>query len=66
MKSSELLRKLQADGWYDISQNGSHIKLAHATKKAPTTSGYIIFPSHGSDEVGKGLAAKIKKQAGLK
>lgn len=66
MKSSELYRKVLADGWYKIAQRGSHIKLAHATKRATTRSGYLEFPLHGSAEVGKGLAAVIMKQAGLK
>ena len=60
MKSSELLRKLLAAGWYKVRQEGSHITLRHLDKP-----GQITFPSHGSAEVGKGLAAKIKKQAGL-
>ena len=61
MKSSELLRILKKEGWYPISQKGSHIKMIHNTKK-----GVIIFPNHGSEEVGKGLEKKIIKQAGLK
>lgn len=67
MKSSELLRKLQRDGWYIVKQQeGSHMKLAHPTKKAPTPSGCITATFHGSSEVGKGLAATLLKQAGLK
>lgn len=61
MKCSELLRILKDDGWYPISQCGSHIKLKHNEK-----SGSIIFPSHGSREVGKGLARKLLKDAGIK
>jgi len=61
MKCSQLLRILRRDGWYPISQKGSHMKLVH-----PTKSGIIIFPNHGSKEIGKGLASKILKQAGLK
>ncbi|WP_375418648.1 type II toxin-antitoxin system HicA family toxin [uncultured Hymenobacter sp.] len=66
MKSSELLRRLLADGWYKLRQDGSHITMAHPTKKALTRSGYLSVPSHGSKEVGKGLAAALLKQAGLK
>ena len=66
MKSAELYRKLTRDGWYKIAQTGSHIKLAHDTKKALTRSGYLEFPLHGSAEVGKGLAALLLNQAGLK
>ncbi|HEC42898.1 MAG TPA: type II toxin-antitoxin system HicA family toxin [Bacteroides sp.] len=50
MKSSELLRILKRDGWYVISQKGSHMKLAHARKK-----NIVILPYHGSKDVGKGL-----------
>ena len=35
--------------------------MRHATKK-----GMIIFPNHGSSEVGKGLERKLLKQAGIK
>ena len=60
MKSSELLRLLEKDGWFSVSQKGSHIKMKHASKV-----GIIIFPNHGSKEVGKGLEKKIKKDAGI-
>ena len=61
MKSSEALRILMKDGWYVISQRGSHMKLIHNVK-----NGTIIFPNHGSQELGKGLAKKLFKQAGIK
>jgi mRNA interferase HicA len=61
MKCSELYRLLIKDGWYPISQSGSHVKMKHDKK-----SGTIIFPNHGSQELGKGLEKKIKKDAGLK
>jgi predicted RNA binding protein YcfA (HicA-like mRNA interferase family) len=61
MKCSELYRILTQDGWYVVSQNGSHVKMRHATK-----SGVIIFPNHGNSEVGKGLERKLIKQAGIR
>jgi len=61
MKCSELFKILKRDGWYVVSQRGSHVKLRHNTKQ-----GIIIFPDHGSQEVGKGLERKILKDAGLK
>lgn len=60
MKCSELLRLLKKDGWYPISQKGSHVKMKHDQK-----SGIIIFPNYGSQEIGKGLEKKIRKEAGL-
>ena len=61
MKCSELLRILKKDGWYVISQKGSHLNLGHSSK-----TNKIIFPNHGSQEVGKGLENRILKEARLK
>jgi mRNA interferase HicA len=61
MKCSELYRRLIKDGWYPTSQRGSHVKMKHDTK-----TNVIIFPNHGSQELGKGLEKKIIKDAGLK
>jgi len=60
MKCSELFRLLKKDGWYPISQKGSHVKMKHDQKE-----GIIIFPNHGSQEVGKGLEKKMMKDAGI-
>ena len=60
MKASELLRLLLNAGWYAERQKGSHIKLVHPERK-----NFIVFPNHGSKELGKGLEMKIKKQAGI-
>jgi predicted RNA binding protein YcfA (HicA-like mRNA interferase family) len=61
MKCSELLRILIKDGWYVISQSGSHLKLGH-----PEKGNIITFPNHGSQEIGKGLEKLILKDAGLR
>lgn len=61
MKCSELLRILLKDGWTVMSVKGSHLKMKH-----PKKSGIIIFPDHGSHEMGKGMEMKIRKDAGLK
>ena len=61
MKCSELFRLLLMNGWVPVSQKGSHVKMKHKSK-----SGTIVFPNHGSQEVGKGLANKILKDAGIK
>ncbi len=60
MKSSELLRILKQDGWFEKRQKGSHAIMVH-----PTKEGFLVVPKHGSAEVGTGLASKILKQAGL-
>jgi mRNA interferase HicA len=60
MKCSELFRLLKKNGWKEVSQKGSHVKLRHHT-----IPDIIIFPNHGSQELGKGLELKIKKIAQL-
>jgi predicted RNA binding protein YcfA (HicA-like mRNA interferase family) len=60
MKCSELFRLLKKEGWYSVSQRGSHIKMMHDTRE-----GIIIFPNHGSQEVGTGMEKKILKDFGI-
>ncbi|MCP4122745.1 MAG: type II toxin-antitoxin system HicA family toxin [Bacteroidetes bacterium] len=48
-----MLRILKKNGWYIGSQKGSHIKLKH-----DIMTNTIIFPNHGSQEMGKGLEKK--------
>jgi len=61
MKSSALLRQFKKAGWYEDRQSGSHIIMKHPARKES-----ISLPFHGSKEVGKGLAEKLMKQAGIK
>ena len=61
MRPQELVRILEADGWYSIGQTGSHRKFRHTVKP-----GLIIVPMHAGKEIGKGLLHSILKQAGLK
>ena len=60
MKSSKLLQILTRDGWYKVSQRGSHVKLEHGIKP-----GVLIIPVHGNQEVAKGLERKLLKQPGI-
>jgi len=61
MKSSQLIRILLKDGWFKVSQRGSHIKMKH-----PIKEGILHVPHHGSKEVATGTANDILKSAGLK
>jgi mRNA interferase HicA len=62
MKSSELLRLLKKDGWYEVRQHGtSHIIMRH-----PTKQGQLTVPSHGSKEVRTGTLKAILKEAQVK
>ncbi len=61
MKCSEVYKILLKRGWYVVSQKGSHVKMKHDQSKT-----VIIFPNHGSAELGKGLEKKILKQSEIK
>ena len=63
MKCNEALRLLKIHGWSVLSQRGSHMKMIN--ERHPER-GMIIFPNHGSAELGKGLEKKLMKQAGIK
>ncbi|MNE55728.1 YcfA-like protein [compost metagenome] len=58
MKSSELHRLIQRNGWICIRCVGSHYIYQKDGQSFPV-------PFHGSKEVGRGLEAKIKKEMRL-
>ena len=59
LKSKELLRIVESQGWKVCRIKGSHYLLKHSNRK-----GILIIPNHGSKTIGKGLVRKILKQAG--
>ena len=59
MKSNELHKLIQSQGWRIKRQTGSHVIYEKDGKVYPV-------PSHGSKEVHKGIESKIKKEMGLK
>jgi predicted RNA binding protein YcfA (HicA-like mRNA interferase family) len=61
MKVSEVLRKLQADGWYLVATRGSHRQFKH-----PQKVGRVTVPGKPSDDIAIGTLGSILKQAGLK
>ena len=61
LTSKELLKKLLADGWYKVDQQGSHLQLKHRSKP-----GKITIPVHAGKDIAIGTLNKILKQAGLK
>lgn len=60
MTPKEMLKILKANGFEEISSNGSHRKLYN-----PQTNVTVIVPFH-SKELKKGTEQGILKQAGLK
>lgn len=60
MKPKEMIQYLKKNGFIEISQNGSHVKLRNKE-----TGKQVIVPYH-SKELKKGLEQAILKEAGLK
>lgn len=60
MTAKEMAKLLKKNGFMEIGQNGSHIKL-----KNPETERTVIVPYHSRD-LKKGMEQAILKQAGLK
>jgi len=59
MKSADLIRELVAAGWVLDRVRGSHHVFKH-----PERAGLVVVP-HPKKDLGKGLIAAIRKQAGL-
>lgn len=59
MNAKEILKKLMEAGFYQKSQNGSHIKMTNDTI---TT----IVPNHGKKDVKLGTVKSIEKHTGVK
>ena len=60
MTPREMIKHLKNNGFEEISQNGSHVKM-----KNQVTGKTVIVPYH-SKAMKKGLEQAILKQAGLK
>ena len=37
MDSREIIRRLEADGWYRVGQRGSHVQFKHSAKPGRVT-----------------------------
>ena len=62
MKYSEIVKIIEADGWYQVRQKGSHRAYKHDEKEGIVTIAYHRL----SDEIPKGTQGSILKQAKLK
>jgi predicted RNA binding protein YcfA (HicA-like mRNA interferase family) len=60
VRSADIIKKLEADGWKLRSVRGSHHVFSH-----PVKGGHISVP-HPKKDLGIGLVQKLLKQAGLK
>jgi predicted RNA binding protein YcfA (HicA-like mRNA interferase family) len=60
MRSADVIKALEADGWYEVRQRGSHKQFKHPDKK-----GLVTVP-HPQRDLPLGTLRSIQKQAGLK
>ncbi|NMF60097.1 type II toxin-antitoxin system HicA family toxin [Pseudanabaena yagii] len=60
-KVRDLIKLLEADGWFLVDTVGSHRQYKH-----PTKAGKVTVAGKLSDDVRKGTLASILRQAGLK
>ena len=60
-KVHELIARLEADGWHQVRQKGSHRQFHH-----PTKPGTVTVAGKASVEVPRGTLNSVLKQAGLK
>ncbi len=61
MKARAIIKLIKADGWFEVSQEGSHRQFKHPTKK-----GKVTIAIHSmSTTLTPGTEKSILKQAGL-
>lgn len=60
MRSREVIRRLEAHGWYEVRQTGSHRQFRH-----PTRPGLVTVP-HPKKELPIGTLKSISKVSGVK
>ena len=60
MKVQDVIKRLEADGWYLMVTRGSHRQFKHASKP-----GKVTVAGKPSDEMDPGTLRNIFRQAGL-
>ena len=60
LKVGEIIRMLEADGWYLVTTAGSHRQYKH-----PTKPGRVTVAGKPSSDLPPGTERSILKQAGL-
>ena len=59
MKTKEIIKLIENDGWFNVRQTGSHRQFKHPTKK-----GVVTIPVHRlSNDLTTGLEKSILRQA---
>ncbi len=60
MTSKEIIKRLEAAGWYEVAHVGSHKQFKHADR-----AGRVTVP-HPKKDIPIGTLMSIEKQSGLK
>ncbi len=60
ISSRKIIKKLKAEGWYEVRQSGSHIQMKHDEKP-----GLVTVP-HPNRDLPTGTIRSIEKQSGVK
>jgi predicted RNA binding protein YcfA (HicA-like mRNA interferase family) len=60
VKVREIIRLIEADGWYLAGTRGSHRRCKH-----PSKPGRVTVAGKPSDDLAPGTLNSIRKQAGL-
>lgn len=60
MRSSAIIRLIEADGWREVRQTGSHRHFRH-----PSKPGTVTVP-HPKSEMAIGTIKSIERQSGVK
>jgi len=61
MKVREVIKMIEADGWYLVAVSGSHRQYKHPTKR-----GRVTIAGHSSHDLAPGTLNSVLKQAQLK
>lgn len=62
MKTKEIIKLIENDGWREVRQTGSHRHFRHQTKAGTVT----VAVHRLNDDIARGTENSILKQAGLK
>lgn len=61
MKVRDIIKRLEAEGWYRVKSRGSHRQYKH-----PQKAGRVTIAGKPSDDLAPGTLNSIFKQAGWK
>ncbi|MBL8831488.1 MAG: type II toxin-antitoxin system HicA family toxin [Rhodospirillales bacterium] len=60
MNSRDIIKRLRADGWFEVAHRGSHKQFKHPVKPGRVT---VVHPKR---DIPAGTLRSIEKQAGLR